>query len=318
MAFLKKINSNAKTAANTGFGDNASNYGGRFLNKDGKANLRITGIGFLERYSWYHSMLAMPGMKFFLVILLFFIIVNFIFAIIYYFLGVEHLGGLVGQTQGEEFLESFFFSAQTFTTVGYGRISPVGFTTSAIAAFQALVGLLSFAVATGLMYARFSKPTAYIKFSHNALIAPFKGGTALMMRLAPFKNTTLSEAEVKLTLAMMVEEEGKSANRFYPLELQLDKINTLSLNWTLVHPINEESPIFGFTGDDFKNTRGELIVFLRAFDDMFSNTVITRGSYTFSEVVYGAAFNPMYKRDEENSLTILDLDKLNDYREVSL
>jgi len=318
MAFLKKINSKAKTAANTGFGDNASNYGGRFLNKNGTANIKRTGIGFLERYSWYHSMLAMPGMKFFLVILLFFIIVNFIFAVIYYFLGVEHLGGLTGQTKGEEFLESFFFSAQTFTTVGYGRISPVGFTTSAISAFQALVGLLSFAVATGLMYARFSKPTAYIKFSHNALVAPFKGGTALMMRLAPFKNTTLSEAEVKLTLAMMVEEEGKFVNRFYPLELQLDKINTLSLNWTLVHPINEDSPLSGFTRDDFKNNRGEFIVFLRAFDDMFSNTVITRGSYTFNEVVYGAAFNPMYSRDEENSLTILNLNKLNDFREAGL
>lgn len=318
MAFLRKINTKAKTAANTGFGDNASNYGGRFLNKNGKANIKRTGIGFWERYSWYHSMLAISGMRFFLVILAFFIIVNFLFAVIYYVLGVEHLGGLVGQTQGEEFLESFFFSAQTFTTVGYGRISPVGFTTSAIAAFQALVGLLSFAVATGLMYARFSKPTAYIKFSNNAVIAPFKDATALMMRLAPFKNTTLSEAEVKLTLAMMVEEDGKQVNRFYPLELQLDKINTLSLNWTLVHPINEDSPIFGFSGDDFKNNRGEIIVFLKAFDDMFSNTVITRGSYTFTEVVYGAVFTPMYQKDDENRMTILDLDKLNDYRMVTL
>ncbi|CAN5723815.1 ion channel [soil metagenome] len=318
MAFLKKINTKAATAANTGFGDNASNYGGRFLNKNGRANINRTGIGLLERYSWYHSMLAMSGGRFFLIVLVFFIVVNFIFALIYYFLGVQHLGGLSGQTKGEEFMESFFFSTQTFTTVGYGRISPVGFATSAIAAFQALVGLLSFAVATGLMYARFSKPTAYIKFSQNALIAPFKGGTALMMRLAPFKNTTLSEAEVKLTLAMMVEEEGKSENRFYPLNLQLDKINTLSLNWTLVHPINEESPLFGFTGDDFNSIRGEFIVYLKAFDDMFSNTVITRGSYTFNEVIYGAVYTPMYHRDDENSMTILDLGKLNDYKETSL
>lgn len=314
MDFFKKINARAKTASNTGFGDNASSYGGRFLNKNGEANIHKTGIGFFERYSWFHSMLAMRWTKFFIIIIVFYILVNLLFALIYYLLGVEHLAGMSTSTEAEKFGEAFFFSAQTFTTVGYGRISPTGFATSSIAAFQALIGLLSFAVATGLMYGRFSKPTAYLKFSENAIIAPYRGITALMMRVAPFKNTTLTDAEARLTLGMMIEENGKLANRFFPLEMELDKVNALTLSWTLVHPITENSPLYGFSKEDYMNNNGELIVFIKAFDDMFSNTVVKRSSYTFNEFIYGAAFNPMYHRDDNNSSTVLDLGKLNDYR----
>lgn len=246
--------------------------------------------------------------------MVFYILVNLLFALIYYLLGVEHLAGMSTSTEAEKFGEAFFFSAQTFTTVGYGRISPTGFATSSIAAFQALIGLLSFAVATGLMYGRFSKPTAYLKFSENAIIAPYRGITALMMRVAPFKNTTLTDAEARLTLGMMIEENGKLANRFFPLEMELDKVNALTLSWTLVHPITENSPLYGFSKEDYMNNNGELIVFIKAFDDMFSNTVVIRSSYTFNEFIYGAAFNPMYHRDENNSSTVLDLGKLNDYR----
>lgn len=318
MALHKKLNSKAQTSSNTGFGDNASNYGGRFIRKDGRANIKKTGIGVIERYSWFHSMLAMPRYKFFAVIFCFYVIVNFGFALIYFILGKDHLAGMIYYNEWQRFGESFFFSAQTFTTVGYGRISPVDFYSSSIAAFQALFGLLSFAVATGLMYGRFSKPTAYLKFSTNALIAPYKGITAFMLRLAPFKNTTLTDAESQLTLAMMVEENGKLINRFFPLEMEIQKVNALNLSWTLVHPINENSPIYGFSKEDFLNNTGELLVFVKAFDDLFSNTVVARTSYTFKEVVYGASFTPMYSRDESNTMTVLDLDKLNDFKTVSL
>ena len=317
MAFLKRVNQRAKTSSNTGFGDNASNYGGRFLNKDGKANIRKTGVGLLERYSWFHTMLEVPGWKFFLIILLYYVIVNFLFAVIYYFLGVQHLVGTIAESEVDKFWEAFFFSSQTFTTVGYGRISPVGFTTSAIAAFQALIGLLTLAVATGLLYARFSKPTAYLKFSGNALIAPYKEIKGLMIRLAPFKNTTLTDAEARLTLGMTIEENGRKLNRFFPLELELEKVNALTLSWTIVHPITEDSPLYGFTAEDYRNTAGEIIVFIKAFDDMFSNTVVSRTSDTFNEVIYAAAFNPMFHRDEENNATVLELGRLNDFRQVS-
>lgn len=319
MSLLRKVNSRAKLSADTGFGENASNYGGRFLNKDGVANIRKTGVGFLEKYSWFHSMLSMSRLRFFITILIFYVLVNIGFTIVYYIVGVEHLSGLE-QTNSPvtKFIEAFFFSSQTFTTVGYGRISPVGFTTSAVAAFQALIGLLSFAVATGLMYARFSKPTAYLKFSHNAIIAPYKDITALMFRVAPYKNTSLTDAEARVTLGLILEEDGKNVNRFYQLELEFEKINNLTLSWTVVHPITENSPLFNFTETDYKNIRGEIIVILKAFDDMFSNTVLARTSYTFAEIVYGARFVPMYHRDETNSSTKLELQKINEFTQMSL
>lgn len=316
MALLRKFNSKAKIEINTGFGANASDYGGRFVNKNGQANIEKRGVNILERISWYHAMLAISRWKFLFLIFTFFFVANLIFACIYYFIGVEHLSGMNTNSELEKFAEAFFFSAQTFTTVGYGRISPSGFLASAIAAIEALLGLLSFALATGLLYGRFSKPTAYLKFSDNAIIAPFKDGTALMLRIAPYKNTTLTDAEAKLTLGMTIEENGKPVNRFFPLQLEYDKVNALTLSWTIVHPITEDSPLYGFSREDFENTRGELMIYLKAFDDMFSNTVVARSSYTFKEIVFGAKFVPMYHRNEEANTTILDLEKLNSFTSV--
>src|SRR5882762_9873877 len=138
MALLRKINTKAKTEINTGFGINASDYGGRLVNKDGQPNIEKKGVSFLERISWYHTMLQMPRWKFLTILFLFYIIINFIFAGIYYAIGVEQLGGVNAQTRPEKFGEAFFFSAQTFTTVGYGRISPKGFMTSSVASLEAL------------------------------------------------------------------------------------------------------------------------------------------------------------------------------------
>ncbi len=318
MALLKKINSNAKAEINTGFGVDSNDYGGRFVNKDGDANIEKRGVAFFERISWYHTMLAWPRWKFFSSIFIFFISINILFALIYFIVGVDHLSGIVYGTQVEKFLEAFFFSCQTFTTVGYGRINPVGFIASGTAALEALMGLLSFAVVTGLLYGRFSRPKAYLRFSENALLAPFKDITAIMLRVAPFKNNTLVDAEAKLTLGMTLEEDGKMVNKFFQLPLEYDKVNTLTLSWTIVHPITETSPLYKFTPYDFANSRGEFLVFIKAFDDMFSNTVVARSSYTFQEVIMGGKFNPMYKRSLEGNKTILYMDKLNSYTQADI
>lgn len=318
MSLLRKLNTKAKTQINTGFGTNASDYGGRFVNKDGRPNIAITGVSLLDRISWYHTMLAMPRWKFLVTIFSFYIIINFVFACIYYFIGVEFLNGITSQTEIGKFGSAYFFSAQTFTTVGYGHISPNGFLTSSIAAGEALVGLLSFAIATGLFYGRFSKPTAYLKFSQNAIIAPYKDITALMLRLAPYKNTTLTDAEARVTLGMTIEENGKMVNKFFPLELEFERANALTLNWTIVHPITENSPFYDFTPDDYANINGEILVFIKAFDDMFSNTVVDRSSYTLKEVVVGAKFVPMYHRNSTGKKTILDLEKLNVFTEADI
>lgn len=306
-----------KSQENTGFGTNASNYGGRFINKDGSANVEKRGMFLLRRISWYHTMIAMPQWRFLLTLLLFYIGMNFIFALLYFSIGIEHLNGIdASGTELGKFGQAYFFSAQTFTTVGYGHISPIGFLASALSAAEALIGLLSFAIATGLFFGRFSKPTAFIKFSDNALIAPYREGTALMLRLTPFKNTDLTDAFARITMRRSDNENGAMTNRFFALDLELDRINVLSLSWTLVHPITIESPLYGISAKDFASINGEFIVHLTAFDDMFSNTVATRTSYTFDEVVYGAKFDSMYTRNESNSKTILHLDLLNSYQKV--
>ena len=319
MALLKKINKKAKVFRNSGFGTSATSYGGRFMNKNGTANVEKRGMNLFQRISWYHTMIDMPYLKFMSILLSFYAGINFVFAIIYYSIGIENLSGIDTSTsEWVQFGQAYFFSAQTFTTVGYGHISPSGFMASSISAIEALIGLLSFAIATGLFFGRFSKPVAFLKFSHNAVIAPYGEITALMIRTTPFKNTNFTDAEAKMTLGMSVEENGAMSNKFYSLDLELEKINLLTLSWTLVHPITEDSPLYQFTKEDFDNLNGEIIVFIKTFDDMFSNTVAIRSSYTFNEIVYGAKFKPMYSRNSDNSKTILHLDKLNDYDIVSL
>jgi Inward rectifier potassium channel. len=311
--FRKKIRQ--KNTENSGFGSNAS---GRFINKDGLPNVQRTGVNVFNRLSWYHTMLNLSSFRFISYLVVAYILINLVFAMIYYIIGVEHLTGIDKSDPLNEFIDVFFFSSQTFTTVGYGRIAPVGFMASLVATFEAFLGLLTFAIATGLFYGRFSRPRAYLRFSDIAVIAPFQDAAALMFRLAPYKNNALTDADVIVSAAIEVIENGVPKSNFYRLETHLSKINTLALNWTVVHKIDENSPFYGFSEEDFNATDIELIVQVRAFDEVFSNTVVQRSSYVTGEIIYGARFVPMYYPNKDNQTTILDLDKINEYQKEEL
>ncbi len=315
MSFKKN---NLKTDNTTGFGNNATNYGGRFINPSGNANVALHGTTFINRISWFHTLLNLSRTQFIFLVFAFYFLINLLFAAIYYQIGVENLRGISSTNELDKFGQAFFFSIQTFTTVGYGHINPSGFLASFVAAIEALFGLLSFAIATGLFYGRFSKPQAFIKFSDNVLIAPFKNGKALMFRICPYKNTNLTDVEVKITLAYQLEENGEKINKFFPLTLDIEKINALTLSWTLVHEITKESPLYGLTANDYKTTSGEIIILAKSFEDMFCTTVFKRSSYIFSDVIYGAKFLPMFSRNVDNSKTILHLDQLNNFEKVDL
>ena len=317
MALLRKFR-NLKSEINTGFGNNSNSTGGRFINKDGKPNVIKKGVGILDRYSWYHTLLEMKLWHFGLLLFVIYIGINLVFAGIYYLIGINHLGGVNSGSSFKNFTEVFFFSAQTFTTVGYGRISPIGFAASAVSTFEAFLGLLSFAIATGLFYGRFSRPQAFLKFSKNALIAPYKNGKALMFRMVPFKNNSLSDVETKVTLAITTEENGKLTDKFFDLGLEFSKINGLSLSWTIVHPIDEKSPFNDLSKEDIAKTDLEIMVYVKAFDSVFSNNVISRTSYVNDEIVWGAKFKMMYHPNQDKSKTILTIDKLNEFDEVPL
>jgi inward rectifier potassium channel len=316
MNFKNKVK--LSTVEDTGFGTNANSYGGRFINPNGSPNLEKTGVPFFDSISWFHKLISMEGWKFMVLVFFFYFMINFFFALLYYVIGVENLNGIDATNELDKFGHAFFFSIQTYTTVGYGHISPSGFLSSFVAAVEALLGLLSFAIATGLFYGRFSRPEAFIRFSDNMLVAPYKEGTALMFRICDFKDTNLIDLEAKLTFAYQVEENGVMTNKFVPLKLEIEKIAALTLSWTVVHNITPESPLFGLKEQDYKTNRGEVIVLIRSFEDLYSVNVFKRKSYTFDEFVYGAKFVPMFSRSLDNEKTILEVDKVNAFEKVAI
>ncbi len=315
MSLSKRMNPFLKSNNDTGFGATTEGYGGRFINKDGSFNVVREGIPVTEKMSLFNNLLTMPGWEFLLFIFLFFIGINLLFTILYLMLGDNELTGMLAHTAAKRFEEIFFFSAQTFTTVGYGRINPVGTMANVIASSEALSGFLCFAIVTGLLWGRFSKPKAYLRFSEKAVIAPYQDKTGFMFRFTSYKDRhTLTDVEVKVTLGITLPENGKSAFKFFQLPLERSRIDSLVMNWTIVHPIDEQSPIFGFTYDDLKTANAEVYVLVRGFNDVFSNTVLQRTSYRFDEVVFNAKFERMYRESEDGQKTIMELHKLNDYK----
>jgi inward rectifier potassium channel len=315
---LKDTNRKAQVNNETGLGTNTALSGGRFFNKNGVPNMEVHGLPFMRRLNIYHSLLSMALWKFLAMIIIFFVGINLFFACVYLLLGIDHLNGMVAANNAEKFGEAFFFSAQTFTTVGYGRINPVGFTASLIASLEALTGLMSFALVTGLLYGRFARPRAYIRYSKNALFVPFRDGVALMFRMVPYTKNYLLNVEVKVTIAMHMMEDGQMKNKFFNAPLDIAKATTMTANWTLVHMINEDSPLFGYTRKDIEDAQAEVLIFVQGFDESFSNTVVSRQSYNYEELVYGAKFQPMFHPNEDNSTTVLHIDRLDDYVEAEL
>lgn len=313
----KRINPHLKTNNDTGFGTNASSYGGRFINRDGSYNLRKDGVSFWDRFSVFHTMLNMPTWKFISIIVLFYLSINLVYTVIYWLIGIDGFTGVLAVTKWQQFKETFFFSTETFTTVGYGRVNPVSDGINFVAAIEAMNGFLTFAVATGLIYGRFAKPKSHIAFSDYALIAPYQDKTAFMFRLASYKDRhNLTDAEIKVNLALQVQENEKTSYKFYSLDLERSKVDTLMMNWTVVHPIDENSPLLGLTAEDYKSSDVEVYVQVKGYDDVYSTIVIQRTSYIYDEIKFNAKFETMYHESEDGRTTIVELDKLSSYKEV--
>lgn len=300
-----------------GFGTKADSNG-RLLNHDGSFNLKRKGLSFVKSFSLYHWLIRISWFHFIVIVLLFYLGLNLFYAAIYFLLGVDsHLMGAITNTIADKFMEAFFFSAQTLTTVGYGRISPIGFVSSFIASIEALTGLLSFAVVTGILYGRFSKPTAKILFSTNAIFAPYRDINGFMFRIANGRNNQLIEIEVQLTLSYTTTDNNISQRRYAPLKLERDKINFFPLSWTLVHPIDSSSPLEEMSLKDLEIADAEFFIIVKAFDDTFSQIVYARESYKYYEILSGVKFVPNFTNDASGA-TVLYLDKLNDHIEAKL
>lgn len=290
----------------------------RTLNKDGSFNSRRVGLPFWETFNFYHYLVGVAWWKFSLIIFSGYVFLNFLFAVIYYMLGVDsHLLGVIASNEFDKFMEAFFFSAQSFTTVGYGRISPVGMWTSSIAAFESLVGLMCLAIATGLFYGRFSKPVSKILYSKNAIIAPFKDVTGLMFRIANEQRSEIIDMEVRVMLSILKNPASDTPmRRFYDLELEYNTINFFSLIWTVNHIIDRESPLHGLTREDLEKGHAEVLILLKGYDDMFMTTIHSRSSYRFDEIQWGVKFVSIYGYDSDGRTTV-DLDRISEVEKTA-
>ncbi len=317
MAGFKTVNPFLKSNNDTGFGSNPGSYGGRFINKDGTFNLRREGISIFDRFSVYQRMLNLPTWKFTVLILTWYFTINALFTMAYVIAGTNQLQGILGVTPWARLKETFFFSTQTFVTVGYGRINPVGDTANVLASIESLAGYLSFAIITGLIYGRFSRPKSFLRFSDFAVIAPYKDKTALMFRFVSYKdNHVLTNVEIKANVALKLVENGNETYKFYDLNLERHKVDNLPMNWTVVHAIDETSPLLGYNQTDFVNADMELYVLITGFDEIFSSSVLQRTSYTFRELKFNTKFLPMYRESDDGNMTILEIHKLNSIKEV--
>lgn len=319
MTLRERISPKAKENKETGLSINSNQSGGRFFRKNGKPNIRFKGLSFFKTMSIYQYLMKVNSLIFLLWVGFSYVLVNLFFALLYFFIGVHNLGGLEEITVSGKFWEAFFFSAQTLTTVGYGHIYPSSLIANSIAAFESLTGVLMFAIATGLIYGRFSQPKSYILFSKNALFAPYQEGYALMFRFAPYKNHFLMDVEVKVTLVLKIaDQSGTRKNMFYTLGLELSKANSLVSNWTIVHKVNEDSPFWGLTQKDIEEAQAELLIFVSGYDEEYANTVIARSSYLATELVYGARFDMMYEPSPDLKTTTLFLDRIDSYHAATL
>jgi inward rectifier potassium channel len=288
----------------------------RSMNKDGTFNTERVGEPRFRPYEIFHELITMSWTKFILLLITGYFIANVVFAAIFYAIGPEHLAGIDPKmSELHKFFECFFFSSQTLTTLGYGRVAPTGMAASSVAAIESMLGLLSFALATGLLYGRFSRPQAKLLYSEHAVIAPYRDGAGLMFRVSNMRRNQLIEVEVDLTMSYY-EKEAKNRS-FIRLELERNKINLFPTSWTIVHPINENSPFVGLTENDFHELKVELFILLKAFDDTFSQTIYSRSSYHAPEIKVGKKFIPMFKV-LENGKTQLDLRLINAMETVEL
>jgi inward rectifier potassium channel len=306
------LTSRFKAEDNTGFGTQAQYQAGRYYKDGGIPNVTKTGLPWQQRYSIYHLLMDIGTLPFFLLVFVVFVVLNLLFTAGYLLIGTHQLMGLQDQGGLAHFVDVFAFSVQTFTSVGYGRVSPMGVGANLLSSVQAFTGLLAFALASGLFYARFSRPRTFLKFSKNAVLAPFEDGMALMFRMAAYKNNLLSDVEVRLTLATKEQVDGKTVNKFYILPTRITKINMLVLSWTVVHPLDADSPLAGITQAALEQGPFELIIFVRAFDETYSNQVVARTSYLHNEVRWNTRFKVMYYPSPDQRATVLDFSLLDD------
>ena len=257
--------------------------------------------------SWrdpYHTLLSITWIEFMLLYVGFFLFVNFVFALGFYSLGPGALDGLKHPTGWGLFAECFFFSVQTFGTIGYGHVSPVSLAANSLVTVEAIVALASVAVSTGIVFSRFSRPTSRVIFSRWAVINTQDGVPCLVFRVANERFNRIAEAKVQVAYSRdETTKEGETFRRLYDLKLRRAQTPLLALTWTVVHQIDQDSPLYGKSIEGLKAGLAQLIVHLSGVDETLSQTIYSRHAYSSDDIAKGH-FKDVMKRMPDGRLEI--------------
>ncbi len=288
----------------------------RMVNKDGRFNVRRVGATWRDAHP-YLFLINTSWTRFLLLIGVGFALVNTLFACLYAGFAFVHIRGAEATTQLQRFINVFFFSAHTLTTVGYGNMWPEGTVANSIAALEALVGLMLFAIATGLLFGRFSRPSARFGFSPTLIVAPYQGLTSLQFRIVNRRPNNLLNLQARMLLMSVDLCDGKPSRKYDLLTLERAQVYFLPLTWTIVHPIDDKSPLFGLSAKDYERTQMEIIVIVEAYDESFGQTIYSRHSYRFDEIIWGARFTQVFEVEESGDL-VLEVGRVGELERVVL
>ena len=289
----------------------------RLLNRDGSFNVARSGLGFLESFAPYHLLLTISWTGFLALVSATYLALNVVFAAAYLVCGPDALIGAGASMLGGWFGQAFFFSIQTFATIGYGQIAPNGIAANTVVTLEALVGLMYQALATGLLFARFTRPTAALLFSRRAVIAPYNDRQALMFRIVNRRRNEIIELGAQVIFsAIEPDDRGGTVRRYAPLPLERNKVTFFPLSWTIVHPIDEASPLANRTAEDLDRAEAEILVLLSGIDEALEQPIHMRSSYRASEIVWNARFQSMFLQADARSRVSVDISRVHEIEHV--
>jgi inward rectifier potassium channel len=289
----------------------------RLLNRDGTFNVLRYGLRPFSSLSIYHWSLSASWPRFLGMLAVAYLSVNTVFAGGYLLLGPAALQGETAATAGDLFLRAFFFSVQTFATIGYGHVIARGTPANLLVTFEAFLNIVGVALSTGVVFARFSRPTAKIIYSRQAVVAPYKGINALEFRIANSRTSQILELEAKVILSRIEASPEGLVRKFRDLGLERTMVTFFPLSWTLVHPIDSSSPLAGMTHEDLMETSTEILILLRGTDETSSQLVHSRSSYKADEIVWNASFAPIFKRGRDDGILGMDVGRIHDINRLN-
>ena len=288
----------------------------RLLNQDGTFNVQRTGLRFLSSLNLYHTMISMSWTTFLVLTLLLYFLSNVIFGVFYAAFGASALVDTSEIPLDNLLLRGFFFSVQTFATIGYGTIHPIGIAPNLLVTIESYYSMIVTALITGIVFARFARPTAKVIFSEIAVVAPYRGIEGFMFRMVNGRSSQLIEVGVQVLFSRFVEQHGKVSRQFDYLELERNHVAFFPLALTIVHPIDDQSPMFGLSEEDLRATDAEILILISATDESFASVVYTRSSYKAAEINFGSKFVGIYNPVEEGEPLSIDIKKLSRLEKV--